>query len=234
MVFKDCFVNTSVYSIVVARYEEDIDWLFPFAKNCIIYNKGGDNININFNWKNTINLPNVGREAHTYLHHIINNYDELSGIILFTQGNISDHLPESYKNDEINYLMKLISSANINGCSFNAYQHSVGSMSAHKNLKMADKWKNLGDSSMTFGEWMNDIFNDQSNQSNKSNKYKFNHRICWYMNSVFAIDSEMIKKHPKSFYEKLISYVDNHKDPEAGHYFERAWYEIFNYFNDPL
>lgn len=220
---KDFLVDTKSYNIVVARYEENIDWLAPFTDMCIIYNKGGD-ININ-KWKQIIKLKNVGREAHTYLYHIINNYEKLSGIILFTQGNISDHLPKNYKNDEFNYIMKLISSACINGCSSNAYPHLVGSMSAHKDLKMADKWKNLGDSFMTFGEWLNAISED---------KYTFDHNICWYMNSIFAVDSTVIKRHPKLFYEKLIKHVDSHKDPEAGHYFERSWYEIFNYFNDQL
>ena len=225
--FKDYFVNTSDYSIVVARYKEDIHWLSPFSSKCIVYNKGIEynKKDCNIKWKNIINLPNVGREAHTYIHHIIENYETLSGIILFTQGSISDHLPEIYKNDEFNYVLKLISSASINGCSYNAYPHSVGNMSAHKGLKMADKWDNLGDSSMTFGEWLNDVFDE---------KYSFDHSVCWYMNSVFAVDSVVIKKHPVDFYKKLISYVDNHQDPEAGHYFERAWYEIFNYFNGQL
>ena len=30
--------------------------------------------------KNIINLDNVGRESHTYLYHVINNYNNLSDI----------------------------------------------------------------------------------------------------------------------------------------------------------
>lgn len=36
-------------------------------------------------------LPNVGREAHTYLTHIINNYDNLSEYVCFLQGNPFEH-----------------------------------------------------------------------------------------------------------------------------------------------
>ena len=33
----------------------------------------------------------------------------------------------------------------------------------------------------------------------------------------------MIKKYPLDFYIKAIKYVDDHDNPEEGHYFERLW-----------
>ncbi|MGL1148113.1 hypothetical protein ACSTLH_00765, partial [Vibrio parahaemolyticus] len=36
-------------------------------------------------------LPNVGREAHTWIHHIIERYETLSPYTLFLQGNPLDH-----------------------------------------------------------------------------------------------------------------------------------------------
>ena len=64
--------------IVIARYNEDLSWLNKIDKNIkiTIYNKGNNNINFPF-----IQLPNIGRESHTYLYHIINNYDNLADII---------------------------------------------------------------------------------------------------------------------------------------------------------
>jgi hypothetical protein len=73
--------------IVVARYNESIEWTKSY--NCIIYNKG-DPIE---NTTNVTPLPNVGREGHTYLHHIINHYDTLSDYTMFLQGNPFDHTP---------------------------------------------------------------------------------------------------------------------------------------------
>ena len=63
--------------IVVARYEENIDWLtliegFEFK----VYNKkSGENL-----------LENVGRESHTYLSHIVKNYENLADFTVFLQG----------------------------------------------------------------------------------------------------------------------------------------------------
>jgi len=61
--------------IVVARYNENLSWLKKLPKDIIItvYNKGNDDINIP-----SIKLPNIGRESHTYLYHIIKNYNNLA------------------------------------------------------------------------------------------------------------------------------------------------------------
>ena len=70
--------------IVVARFNEDIEWTKDYNEYVKIYNKGIFN-------KKYENLPNIGRESHTYLHHIIGNYKNLSDFTLFVQGNPFDH-----------------------------------------------------------------------------------------------------------------------------------------------
>ena len=37
-----------------------------------------------------ISLPNLGRESHTWLYHIVNNYHELDDINIFLQGKVDD------------------------------------------------------------------------------------------------------------------------------------------------
>lgn len=210
----DLFMETNQQKvqIVVARYNENLDWLSPMSHICKVYNKGDDSI------ANSINLPNVGRESHTYLHHIIENYDSLSEITLFIQGRITDH--HTYRND-IEFINQLISDAVIYGYSQNAHMHNVGFLGAYSYLKMANKWKNLKDSGQTFGEWMTDVMKLGNREYDK---YKM---LKWYRNGIFSLSKERIHAYPKSFYENLLKYVDNHVDPETGHYFERAWYEIF-------
>jgi hypothetical protein len=77
--------------IVIARYNESLDWLNKLPKNIkiTIYNKGNDNIKFPF-----IKLPNIGRESHTYIHHIINNYDKLADQTIFCQGDSIFHSPD--------------------------------------------------------------------------------------------------------------------------------------------
>jgi hypothetical protein len=79
--------------IVVARYNENLDWLKKIKKSkdikITVYNKGKDDIDVPF-----IPLPNIGRESHTYLYHIINNYDNLADQTIFCQGDPILHAPD--------------------------------------------------------------------------------------------------------------------------------------------
>ncbi len=79
--------------VVIARYNEDLSWVFKLPDHALIwpYNKGTD---INMGTP----LPNLGRESHTYLHHILAFYHKLSNTeadyIAFLQGNPFDHCPD--------------------------------------------------------------------------------------------------------------------------------------------
>jgi len=79
--------------IVVARYNENLDWLKKIKKSkdlkITVYNKGPNDIDIPF-----IQLPNVGRESHTILYHIIKNYDNLADQTIFCQGDSIFHSPD--------------------------------------------------------------------------------------------------------------------------------------------
>jgi hypothetical protein len=79
--------------IVVARYNENLDWLKKIKKSkdikITVYNKGPSDIDVPF-----IQLPNIGRESHTYLYHIINNYDKLADQTIFCQGDSIFHSPD--------------------------------------------------------------------------------------------------------------------------------------------
>jgi hypothetical protein len=86
--------------IVIARYNENLNWI-KLIKNknikIIIYNKGLDDIHIRgITTKNIeiIKLPNIGRESHTYLYHIINNYNTLNDTTIFCQGDTIFHSPK--------------------------------------------------------------------------------------------------------------------------------------------
>jgi hypothetical protein len=92
---------------VIARYEEDIDWLKDLKGNVIVYNKGSDNLNIPY-----IKSENIGRESETYCRFIVEWYEHLSNYdsVVFLQGNPFDHCESlfdkinSAKKDELVYL----------------------------------------------------------------------------------------------------------------------------------
>jgi len=75
-------------TIVVARYNENIDWTKDFS-NVIIYNKGSP-----LDIQNEIILNNVGKEGHTYYTYICEHYEKLNDYTIFLQGNPFDHSPD--------------------------------------------------------------------------------------------------------------------------------------------
>ncbi len=77
------------YELVIARYDEGLKWLKPFADHCHLYDKGGNTVP-DFTFYQWESLPNVGRESHTYLYH--NNYDHLAKVTLFLQADIGIQL----------------------------------------------------------------------------------------------------------------------------------------------
>jgi hypothetical protein len=81
--------NKEEVQLVVARYTEDVRWVSAYNDIAVIYNKGRPNITANVD--NIIELENIGREGHTYLHHITENYGRLKDRIIFLQGDPFTH-----------------------------------------------------------------------------------------------------------------------------------------------
>ena len=82
--------------------EKTTNELYKFGIGTILdYSVEGKTSNEDFEKGNvykTINLPNIGREAHTYLYHIINNYDNLADINVFLPGSV-DTTHKMFKNN---------------------------------------------------------------------------------------------------------------------------------------
>jgi len=202
------------YKIVVARYNEDIQWLKRAKDNCIFYNKGNK-----LGIENEIMLENVGRESETYLHYIIDNYNNLPNVVVFTQARIADHKGS----DDINYLLSIKNQALIFNLSLNfVNHHDIGQSNdwdKEWNLRngefyLKDNYKN--NNPITFINWFKN--NIDSNYPNP---------IIIYRNAIFAVKKENILKKPIEYYKKLILEVNHHIDPTEGHFFERSWFYIF-------
>lgn len=75
------------FNLVVAHYNENLDWLKETKIDKAIFHKGS---NSPYGTK----LPNIGREAHTYLYYIVENYNNLKDYTIFCQGNPFDHFKD--------------------------------------------------------------------------------------------------------------------------------------------
>ena len=66
--------------LVVAKYKEDTSWTKEVdpAWDIILYDKDKD-------------VPNVGRDSHTFLYHICLHYHNLADVTVFSQGSYKEH-----------------------------------------------------------------------------------------------------------------------------------------------
>jgi hypothetical protein len=81
--------------LVVAVYKENLSWLKErrFPEKISAYNKIP-----RFDFNFVEELENIGRESHTYVHHIVKHYDNLADYTTFVQGSPHPHFHEENNN----------------------------------------------------------------------------------------------------------------------------------------
>ena len=189
--------------IIIARYNENIDWAYQFP-NILIYNKG---LKLNNNFKNEILLNNVGREGHTYYKYIYDNYENLEDYTIFLQGNPFDHSPNI-----INNLYYYITNSDVN-INFEFLSETIITSTFNLESLIHNQCNNINE---TFKK----IFNIE-----KSN-FQFNFGI----GAQFIVSKKAILKNSKDFYLNIINILEKDINPNEGYDIERFHKLIFTEF----
>ena len=157
--------------------------------NIMLYNKDkGENL-----------LPNVGREGHTYLHYIIENYNNLPDEILFSQYDGMPHFKTVVNVEK--FLEKPIYDFLCIGPT--DYDRRV----KHREIK-----------------WL-DIYRDIYQWPRMTAHYFVPTGTCRF--GIFRVTKEAILSNKKDFYKRCILHLNQGTNPPEGFFFERAWKYIF-------
>ncbi|CAE8640328.1 unnamed protein product [Polarella glacialis] len=84
-------LEATLVEVVESQFNENLSWQSKLvagfdSPQISIYTKGSGEGAKEWSPKMEIHkLPNIGRESHTYLHHIMENYDKLADWTVFTQ-----------------------------------------------------------------------------------------------------------------------------------------------------
>ena len=181
--------------IVVSRYNENLEWLKdePFNEYpVIIYNKGpNDNFYKPEKLIKIVNLENIGRCDHTYLYHIIQEYDNLHDITIFLPGSTNINY-KLYKSKHLLFYIKqqnkavfLCNPVDIN--SLTNFQLDNWQSTATENYVINPENKLTPSSIRPFGKWFNAMFGDT----------KINY-IAW--NSMFSVSKIDVLQHSRAYY----------------------------------
>ena len=193
--------------VVIARFQEDLQWLHSVRGWVLtVYNKGEPVAPDSLPWGcEQIPLENWGREAGTYLHHIVENYDQLADFTAFVQGHPFDHNPESVT--ELN--------ADLFGRDFSFFSiHSHGGELGEFGAVVRCQ----RDGSPHHGGLAIPQMAERHGVSVPDEGWVFS------PGAQFVVSRRAIHRHPVGFYASL---MEECRDHSAGYILERLWMSFF-------
>jgi len=220
--------NGKALDVVVARYEEDLDWvvddLMPMLDSnarVFVYNKGRRSTlspKISDARIRIVDLPNVGREGHTHLHHICETHG-LPGrrATLFVPGSCRS-FPTKWER-----VVRLVSSYKGNTvfvCDemrFD-YDFTIDAWAARdpKNAEANASSRLEPCAIRPFGKWFDEVVRAPRPQ-------------CTSYGGMFIASPRDVDRKPRAYYERIMSFLTVADNTEAGHYVERAWISIVDH-----
>ena len=97
------------YTCVVSRYNEPLHWTLeaPFNQlTYVVYNKGVNRDFVQDHVQTIIELPNVGKDVHSFLHHIVSHYYQLTDVTIFLPASMEASYKRSKAVNLIQYTLE--------------------------------------------------------------------------------------------------------------------------------
>jgi len=211
--------------VVIAVYKKPFIWAFKLCDalpcRCLfIYDKGNKKATTaaglpsNATRKSPFRvqveqLPNIGRESHSFLHHIVNYYTSLPDLTFFSQAGLSEEykkLKPSLPSPE-HIALRLI---------MKAYAEKWAGMLEHCSRYLSEWSGGRQMINETLGQWWKAKFATSSVPQ------------CTSWRGIFAAHKSRIRQHELGMYMDLLNDSRLRSSfPALGHYYERMWYPLF-------
>ncbi|MDR1192411.1 MAG: DUF3431 domain-containing protein [Verrucomicrobiales bacterium] len=191
--------------LVVARYREDLAWTrnVPAGVRVTVYNKGGPLP------LTATPLPNIGREAHTYLQHIVSRYDSLAPLTVFAQGRPFDHAPDLHR------VLRAAADGALTVSDFKWLGFLVDT-DDRRGRRLFVPWsKNVTREELPLDEFYEKLFGQPSPET-----FRF------HGGAQFIVSAGCARRRPLEFYQRALALTVS--EPLAAHCLERVWDQIFN------
>lgn len=212
---------------VVARYREDLGWLAELALPCVVYNKGPElDPALLPPGTRVETLPNVGREGHTFLTHILAAYGSLPRHTVFLQGNPFAHLapadgepvtPEGLRQRILDLAGRDMPFAGL--AWFRLACDGLGRPHDLADPTKRGRWKGWG-RDIPVGQTFEALFGAPA-----PNKF-----IARAPTGNMLVRADRILARPAEFYRRALALVlsDPEDERNTGHALERLWQAVFS------
>jgi hypothetical protein len=190
---------------VISRYNHNLSWLLDYTDDFVLYDRSPILL------PKAIPVPNVGSDIYDKLTFIIDNYDNLPSMAIYTKANLFDYIkPREFEKIKDNQTFTPILSQD---------HHTYLPVCYYKE-KMYYEINNL---------WFtthHPCKNDPTELMKLLGIHGLDH-VPFAPGSNYILPKATILKHPKSFYEKLRSYLDWAVYPGEAMIIERGLYTIW-------
>ena len=193
--------------VVVCRCGENLAWLrnLPPGVRVTVYDKTPAPA---CPWPDALPLPNVGREAHAWLHHLTERYDTLADRTVFAQGHPFDHAPDMHP-----VIRELAAGANPAG----------------DFLWLGFLWET--DDARGCPTFVNWTKNPERRELDLEGFFRrlwsqpAPDRVRYVGGGQFAVARSAVHRRPRDFYARARMVAEEF--PDAAHAFERTWDRVF-------
>lgn len=202
--------------LMVSNYNADISWILDYTDNYIIYDRSDTDEWIkSFDISKVIKVPNIGWDIYDKFTYIIDHYDNLPDTLILAKGNLFKYITRE-EFDEI-----------CNNTTFTPL------FTRHHPTKFPTAF--YGDDGIyneINNSWYLGVYPAKYFKTYNSFIWRYFKKIPKYIKfgpgSNYLVQKEDITRYPKSFYEKLRSYISYSAHPGEAQIIERTLYYLWN------
>ena len=193
--------------LVVCRHGEDLSWIRNVPRGVVVtvYDKTPPPASP---WPGGHPLPNVGREAHTWLHHLVERYHSLADWTVFAQGRPFDHVPDMHR------VIRQLASGEEPGADFLWLGFLWETDDARGRPTFVHWTKNPGRRELDLEGFCRRLWNQPAPA-----------KFRYVGGGQFALTRGAVHRQSRDFYERARSLAAEF--PDAAHAFERTWDRVF-------
>ena len=197
-------------NFVISRYNQDTEWVAKYAPSMILYDRSDDPV------PGSIIVPNLGSDLADKLHFIINNYNNLPPVAVYTKANLFKYIsqPEFDKVKNNTWFTPLLT------MNHRTYDDEKGKTVCY--YKDGIYWELNNMWYLNEHPIKHDPIEIQKLLGIHGMEY-----VPFAPGSNYILTSEDIRRHPIEFYVKLYNYLQWAVYPGEAQIIERGLYTIW-------